>query len=69
MAVQALVEIDAVLQSLPAKAREALLLRKLDGLSYRDIASRLAVSESSVEKYVASALLACYQALHAPPGG
>jgi RNA polymerase sigma-70 factor (ECF subfamily) len=69
MAVQALVEIDAVLQSLPAKAREALLLRKLDGLSYRDIASRLAVSVSSVEKYVASALLACYQALHAPPGG
>jgi DNA-directed RNA polymerase specialized sigma24 family protein len=58
-----------VLQGLPAKAREALLLRKLDGLSYRDIASRLAVSVSSVEKYVASALLACYQALHAAPGG
>ncbi|MDH3066937.1 sigma-70 family RNA polymerase sigma factor [Achromobacter insolitus] len=69
LAVQALVEIDAVLQGLPAKAREALLLRKLDGLSYRDIASRLAVSVSSVEKYVASALLACYQALHAAPGG
>ncbi len=69
LAVQALVEIDAVLQGLPAKAREALLLRKLDGLSYRDIASRLAVSVSSVEKYVACALLACYQALHAAPGG
>ena len=58
-AVQALVDIDAVLNGLPPKAREALLLRKLDGMSYRDIATRLRVSVSSVEKYVATALLAC----------
>ena len=48
-AVQALVDIDAVLNGLPPKAREALLLRKLDGMSYRDIATRLRVSVSSVE--------------------
>ena len=46
----------------------ALLLCKLDGLSYRDIAERLNVSLSSVEKYVAAALLACYQALYDDAG-
>jgi DNA-directed RNA polymerase specialized sigma24 family protein len=49
---------------LPAKARQALLLCKLDGMSYRDIAAELQVSVSSVEKYIAAGLLACYQALH-----
>lgn len=67
LAVQALVDIDTVLNGLPPKAREALLLRKLDGMSYRDIATRLRVSVSSVEKYVATALLACCQARLALP--
>ena len=64
LVIEALTEIDAVLQRLPAKARTALLLCKLDGLSYRDIAAELQVSVSSVEKYIAAGLLACYQALH-----
>lgn len=67
LAVEALVEVDAILHGLPAKAREALLLCKLDGMAYRDIAVRLGVSVSSVEKYIAAALVACYQALHAAP--
>ena len=66
LVLEALAEIDAVLHQLPAKARKALLLCKLDGLSYRDIAAELQVSVSSVEKYIAAGLLACYQALHAP---
>ena len=61
---EALAEIDAVLHLLPSKARQALLLCKLDGMSYRDIAAELQVSVSSVEKYIAAGLLACYQALH-----
>lgn len=65
LAIEALVEIDAILHGLPPKARSALLLCKLDGLGYREIAERLAVSVSSVEKYIASALIACHQALHA----
>lgn len=64
LAVEALVEIDAVLHSLPAKARQALLLCKLDGMSYRDIAAELKVSVSSVEKYLAAGLQACYHAWH-----
>lgn len=66
LAVEALVEIDAILHGLPAKARTALLLCKLDGMSYRDIAQRLQVSVSSVEKYVAAGLQACYRVLHEP---
>ncbi len=64
LVLEALVEIDAILHRMPAKVRMALLLRKLDGLSYAEIAARLSVSVSSVEKYIASALLACYEALY-----
>lgn len=63
MIIESLVEIDAMLDSLPARMRQALLLRQLDGLSYKDIARQLGVSVSSVEKYVAQGLAACYRAL------
>lgn len=66
LTVEALIEIDTILHRLPAKARAALLLCKLDGLSYREIAERLQVSLSSVEKYIAAALQACYCAVHEP---
>jgi RNA polymerase sigma-70 factor (ECF subfamily) len=66
LVIEALVEIDFILHRLPAKVRTALLLCKLDGLSYREISARLGVSVSSVEKYIASALLACYQAAYEP---
>ncbi|MBY7699873.1 sigma-70 family RNA polymerase sigma factor [Vibrio harveyi] len=57
--VQALVEIDALLHRLPLKARQALLMRQLEGKSYKEIALALDVSVSSVEKYVAKALQGC----------
>lgn len=57
--IETLVEIDAVLQGLPPKARAALLMCRLEGLGYREIAARLQVSVSSVEKYIAAALVAC----------
>lgn len=68
LVLEALVEIDTILHKLPAKVRMALLLCKLDGLGYQEIAKRLNVSVSSVEKYVAAALLACYQALYDDAG-
>lgn len=64
LALEALLEIDAILHRLPEKVRCALLLCKLDGLSYRDIAAQLNVSVSSVEKYIARGLQACYLALY-----
>lgn len=57
--IAALTEIDTILASLPAKVREAFLLCKVEGLDYREIARRLDVSVSSVEKYMVRALLAC----------
>ena len=63
LAVEALVEIDAILRSLHPYVRTALLLCKIDGMNYRDIAAQLKVSVSSVEKYIAAGLLSCHQAM------
>lgn len=63
LVIEALVEIDTILHALPPKARTALLLCRLEGLSYREIAEQMQVSVSSVEKYMATALLACAQAV------
>jgi RNA polymerase sigma factor (sigma-70 family) len=64
LALEALVELDRMLNRLPPKARRALLLCKLDGLSYSQIGQELGVSVSSVEKYMAAALQACYLSLY-----
>lgn len=57
--IETLMEIDALLHNLPEKARQAFLLRRVEGLSYRAIAEQLKVSVSSVEKYIARGLAAC----------
>ncbi len=59
---EALCEIDRILDTLNPKARSAFLLSQLDGLSYQHIAQRLAVSERMVKKYMAQAMLHCLQA-------
>lgn len=55
--VEALCEIDALLDGLPAKARQAFLLSQLEGLTYAEIAGRLGVSLSMVKKYMLRATL------------
>ncbi|WP_371348162.1 RNA polymerase sigma factor [Ancylobacter sp. IITR112] len=47
------------LARLPAKPRQALLLNRCDGLSHREIAARLRVSDSMVARYLAQALRHC----------
>ncbi|MCA1326102.1 sigma-70 family RNA polymerase sigma factor [Herbaspirillum sp. alder98] len=66
-AIEALMELDRILGDLPPKVRRAFLMCKMDEMSYRDIAQALAVSVSSVEKYIATALGACYLALYDQP--
>ncbi|MGJ3256564.1 MAG: sigma-70 family RNA polymerase sigma factor [Alcanivorax sp.] len=61
--IETLVEIDSLLDGLPGKVSQALLMRQLEGLSYAVIARELQVSVSSVEKYVARGLAACCLAL------
>lgn len=44
---------------LPPKCREVFLLHKFDGLSHGEIAARLGISRSMVEKHVMKALAHC----------
>lgn len=46
------------IESLPAQARRAFVLSRFEEKTYREIASILGVSESSVEKYIIAALKA-----------
>ena len=51
--------LDSMLDGLSGKTRDAFLLSQLDGLTYSEIALKLAVSVSSVKKYVAKAVEHC----------
>jgi len=44
---------------LPPRCREAFLLHKIDGLSHSQVAARLGISRSMVEKHVMKALAHC----------
>jgi RNA polymerase sigma-70 factor (ECF subfamily) len=57
---EALVEIDRMLDTLKPAVRSAFLLAQFDGLSCREIGERLGVSLATAERYVAKALRACY---------
>lgn len=56
---ETLYQIDAVLDGLPTKAREAFLLAQLDGLTYAQVAERLNVSDRTVKRYMAQAFERC----------
>lgn len=49
---QELSRIAALIAGLPTKCREAFTLRKVHGLSQREVAQRMGVSENTVEKHV-----------------
>lgn len=51
-----LARLVAALDTLPPKTRTIFRLHKFDGVSYADIASRLDISRSSVEKHMMDAL-------------
>ncbi|NQD53767.1 sigma-70 family RNA polymerase sigma factor [Pseudomonas sp. CM25] len=51
--------LDQALLQLPANARQALLLNRIEGLTQAQIALRLGVSESMVAKYIGQALRHC----------
>lgn len=61
-AVQEIVLIDAALQRLSPRAREAFIMSQFEDMKYADIAERLGVSVSMVRKYVAQALALCCEA-------
>lgn len=56
---QTLDEIDAMLDGLAPKAREAFVLSQLEGLTYAAIAERLQISERTVKRYMQQGFERC----------
>ena len=56
---QRLVMVQRALSELPEACRDSFLLRKLEGLSHPEIAERLGVSRSVVEKHIVNAMKHC----------
>ncbi|MCU1726069.1 sigma-70 family RNA polymerase sigma factor [Pseudomonas sp. 7P_10.2_Bac1] len=59
LVLEALVHLQAMLDRLPAKVSEAFCLAQIEGLSYRQIALRIGVSERTVTKYIGQAMFQC----------
>lgn len=57
---------DAI-EHLPPACRKAFVLRKIEGLSQKEVADRLGVSQSAVEKHVARGIRLCAAVLTRPP--
>jgi len=57
--------LNEALRALPEQKRRAILLRKFYGLSHHEIAGKMNVSISSVEKYIASGIKECRRRLNA----
>lgn len=52
-------ELEAIVAKLPSNCRQAFIWHRLHGMSYSQIAEKLDVSVSSVEKYIYRTLKAC----------
>ncbi|MFL9926784.1 sigma-70 family RNA polymerase sigma factor [Herbaspirillum lusitanum] len=55
--VEALYQVDAVLARLSEKAAHAFILVQIHGMTYKEVAQEIGVSERMVKKYMAKAIL------------
>lgn len=53
-----------IINALPERQRKTILMHRVDELSYKEIAEKLSVSVSSIEKYMSSALKAIQRELN-----
>lgn len=63
MARQTLGQVDELISALPEKCRQAFWLRRMEGLSQREVAHRMGVSENTIEKHVGKGLRVLARAL------
>jgi RNA polymerase sigma factor (sigma-70 family) len=59
LVLETLHEIDAMLDALPPKVKQAFLMAHLDGMLYADIAAELELSLTTVKRYMKQAFLQC----------
>jgi RNA polymerase sigma-70 factor (ECF subfamily) len=62
---EALAEIDRMLDGLPAPVRRAFLMAQLDGMKQADIARALGLSLTTVKRYLVQAGMHCFFAVQA----
>ena len=60
---QQLDRLRTVLAELPSLCRHAFLLNRVDGLTHGEIATRLGISQKTVERYIIKAFDTCYSRL------
>lgn len=58
-----LMELDRLLDGLPAQVKRAFLLAQVDGLTYNEIAAELGISLATVKRHLNKAAMRCYFAL------
>ncbi|MCB5303641.1 RNA polymerase sigma factor [Yersinia bercovieri] len=66
---QRLSRLEEALNSLSPRRREAFLMHRFDGLSQIEVAERMGISVSMVEKHIAGALLHCKRHVAEQGGG
>lgn len=60
--------VQAAIQALPQRCRQIFILNRFGGLSYPEIARKLGLSQSTVEKHMIRALASCKRALEEAEG-
>jgi RNA polymerase sigma-70 factor (ECF subfamily) len=60
--------LQRALDNLPPRAREAIILKKIEGLSRREIAIRMGIAEKTVKRHLANGMTALANALYGAPG-
>lgn len=67
LARDALLRLQAALERLPARCREAVVLRKIEGLSRREIAARMGIAEFTVNRHLTEGMRALADILYSEP--
>lgn len=64
---QELRRLQTALDHLPNRCRQAVVMRKIDGLSYREIAQRMGIAEDTVSKHLREGMYVLADALNSEP--
>ncbi|HVL01322.1 MAG TPA: sigma-70 family RNA polymerase sigma factor [Dongiaceae bacterium] len=57
--VETFCELDDMLRRMPEKVATAFILSQIEGLTYKQIAAQMGVSERTIKNYMATAMLEC----------